>query len=82
MTVDEAMQRHPAGKLKREAEKSPHSLGWALGMAKKLGAVERDKEIIALLTPIRQRFMGKGFEEEIVADTLGQVIALIKGENK
>ena len=41
--------------------------------------VERER-IIALLTPIRQRFMGKGLEEEIVADTLGEVIALIKGE--
>lgn len=43
--------------------------------------VERER-IIKLLVPIRQRKQGKGFEEEIVADTLGEVIALIKGDNK
>ena len=42
--------------------------------------LERER-IIKLLVPIRQRNQGKGFEEEIVADTLGEVIALIKGEN-
>ena len=44
-------------------------------------AAQKERErIIELLTPIRQRFMGKGLEEEIVADTLGDVINLIKGE--
>jgi len=46
-------------------------------------AVKEDREkLIKVLTPIRQRNMGKGLEEEIVADTLWQVIELLKRDNK
>lgn len=46
------------------------------------GAAFEQERIIKLLVPIRQRNQGKGYEEEIIADLLGEVIALIKGENK
>ena len=48
----------------------------------KIGARQEQERIIKLLTPIRQRFQGKGPEEEIVADTIFEVIELIKESNK
>jgi hypothetical protein len=46
------------------------------------GQAAEKERLIKLLTPIRQRFQGKGPEEEIVADTLYDVIEIIKEENK
>jgi hypothetical protein len=41
--------RHPAGKLRKTAEASPHSLGWALGKAMQLGRLKALLEVSNLV---------------------------------
>lgn len=48
--IEGSKLRHPAGKLRKVAEASPHSLGWALAKSAELGAKRREDEIIKLLT--------------------------------
>lgn len=71
--LEDSMKRHPAGVLRKKAEESPHSLGWALGMAKVLGErAERDRII-------------KLWELEMACeceDAMGHLKQRIEGEKK
>ena len=80
--VCESMKNHPAGNLRKQAQQSPASLGWALYTAKRLGAEAEQERIIKLLEgelwvlPDGMRAGGTTYLP------IEQAIALIKGENK
>lgn len=78
--LEKSISRHPANGLKKVAERSPHDLGWALGMAKRLGERAEQSRIIKLLltTPEGWEAMSLALYE----DEGKAVIALIKASQK
>jgi len=71
--LEKSISRHPASALKEVAEKSPNDLGWALGMAKRLGERAERERIINLW----ELEMACGCE-----DAMNHLKQRIKGENK
>ena len=68
--LEGAKGRHPAGKLRERAERSPHDLCWALAKAEELGGLKEQIRIIELL------------DERLTTILFDELVALIRGENK